>query len=143
MWVGKGLGAVAVVLGMGMMQQSAWAQGAPVSTPQLTDTPVAPPNTPAMRAAGIARDDSRHFGSAPDDPGRLATDLSTAATPEAVATAMRKVADWQLSQSQEYFSVFDRTKKLEGGYGRGARCTRGIWRRRRRWSEDRISRRDV
>jgi rhamnogalacturonyl hydrolase YesR len=99
---------------MGTMQQSAWAQGAPASPPQLTDTPVAPPNTPVMRAAGIARDDSRHFGSAPDDPGPLAKDLSPATTKAAVGAAMRKVADWQLSQSQEYFSVFDRTKNLDG-----------------------------
>src|ERR1035437_3876955 len=63
----------------------------PVSPPQLTDTPVAPPNTEAMRLAGIAKDNSREFGSDPDDPGPLAKDLSPAIKPEAVAKAVRKV----------------------------------------------------
>jgi rhamnogalacturonyl hydrolase YesR len=50
----------------------------------------------------------------PDDPGPLATDLSPKLKPKAVAAAMRKVADWQLAQSQEYFAVFDRTRQLDG-----------------------------
>jgi len=56
-----------------------------------------------MRLAGIAKDNSRKFGSDPDDPGALAKDLSPALTPDAVGTAMRKVADWQLARSQPYF----------------------------------------
>jgi unsaturated rhamnogalacturonyl hydrolase len=79
----------------------------PPPTPGLTDTPVAPPNTEAMRLAGIAKDNSRQFGSDPDDPGPLAKDLSAAITPEAVGAAMRKVADWQLAQSQKYFTTLD------------------------------------
>jgi unsaturated rhamnogalacturonyl hydrolase len=81
---------------------------------QLTDTPVAPPNTEAVRLAGIAKDDSREFGSDPDDPGPLAKDLSPAITPAAVAKAVRKVADWQLGQTQQYFITIDRAKQLDG-----------------------------
>jgi unsaturated rhamnogalacturonyl hydrolase len=81
---------------------------------QLTDTPVAPPNTEAVRLAGIAKDDSREFGSDPDDPGPLATDLSPAVTQAAVAKAVRKVADWQLGQTQQYFTTIDRAKQLDG-----------------------------
>jgi unsaturated rhamnogalacturonyl hydrolase len=54
----------------------------------------------------IDQDISRHVGDAPADPGPLATDLSTALTPEAIDKATRKVADWELSRSQPYF---DRT----------------------------------
>jgi unsaturated rhamnogalacturonyl hydrolase len=86
----------------------------PVSPPQLTDTPVAPPNTEAMRLAGIAKDNSREFGSDPDDPGPLAKDLSPAITTAAVGKAMRKVADWQLAQSQQYFTAIDRARQLDG-----------------------------
>jgi unsaturated rhamnogalacturonyl hydrolase len=81
---------------------------------QLTDTPVAPPNTEAIRLAGIAKDDSREFGSDPDDPGPLAKDLSPAITPKAVSAAVRKVADWQLGQTQQYFTTIDRAKQLDG-----------------------------
>src|SRR6185437_472550 len=57
----------------------------------------------AKQLAGIAKDNSRHFGDDPDDPGPLATDLSYKTSPAAVAKAMRKVADWQLDRSQPYF----------------------------------------
>jgi rhamnogalacturonyl hydrolase YesR len=86
----------------------------PPSTPGLTDTPVAPPNTEAMRLAGIAKDNSREFGSSPDDPGPLAKDLSPAITPAAVGAAMRKVADWELAQSQPYFTTIDKARQLDG-----------------------------
>jgi rhamnogalacturonyl hydrolase YesR len=56
----------------------------------------------------------RKFGSAPDDPGPLAKDISPAMKPKAIAAAMRKVADWQLAQSQQYFTVFDRARQLDG-----------------------------
>lgn len=81
---------------------------------QLTDTPVAPPNTEAMRLAGIAKDNSRQFGSDPDDPGPLAKNLSPAITPAAIDAAIRKVADWQLAQAQQYFTVVDKTRNLDG-----------------------------
>jgi rhamnogalacturonyl hydrolase YesR len=43
-------------------------------------------------------------GDSPDNPGPLARDLSPALKPAAVAKAMRKVGDWELSHSKEYFS---------------------------------------
>jgi rhamnogalacturonyl hydrolase YesR len=51
----------------------------------------------------IANNEMRHFGDAPENPGPLATDLSTSTKPKAVAKAMRKVADWQFKTSQPYF----------------------------------------
>ena len=109
MSVRRKLGVLAVAAGVcvGAIEERAVAQ-APASPPQLTDTPVAPPNTEAMRVAGITKDNSRHFGSDPDDPGPLATDLSPAMKKEAVEKAMRKVADWQLGQSQKWFTVVDK-----------------------------------
>jgi unsaturated rhamnogalacturonyl hydrolase len=56
-----------------------------------------------QQLAGIAKDNSRHFGDDPDDGGPLATDLSASLDPAAVGKAMRKVGDWQLARSQEYF----------------------------------------
>ena len=89
---------------------NAQAPAAPPSSAAqaLTDTPTAPPNTEAIRLAGIAKDNSRHFGNDPDDPGPLATDLSPAMTDAAVGAAMRKVADWQLGQSQKWFTVVEK-----------------------------------
>jgi len=117
MAVRRKLGVLAVAAGIcasGTTQESARSQQPGSPPPQLTDTPVAAPNTEAMRLAGIARDNSRHFGSDPDDPGPLAKDLSPALTPAAVGAVMRKVADWQLAQSQAYFTVVDRAKLLDG-----------------------------
>jgi rhamnogalacturonyl hydrolase YesR len=90
------------------------APAAPPTAPGLTDTPVAPPNTEATRLAGIDRDNSRMFGSSPDDPGPLATGLSPAITPISIGVAMRKVADWQLAQSQQYFTTIDKARQLDG-----------------------------
>jgi len=92
------------------LQTKAWAQAPSAAdqaraATQLTDTPVTPPNNEATRLAGITKDNSRHFGSDPDDPGPIATYLSPAMTPEAVGKAMRLVADWQLGQAEPYFSV--------------------------------------
>src|ERR1700754_3939215 len=56
-----------------------------------------------QQLAGIAKDNSRHFGDDPDDGGPIATDLSASLDPAAVGKAMRKVGDWQLARSQEYF----------------------------------------
>ena len=83
----------------------------PVSSPSAGDTPAAPAQ-PATRQLRPQVD--RHFGSVPDDPGPLATDVSPAITQKAVGAAMHKVADWQLAQSQEYFTVFDRSRQLDG-----------------------------
>jgi rhamnogalacturonyl hydrolase YesR len=43
-------------------------------------------------------------GDTPDQAGALATDLSGAMKPEAVANAMRKVGDWELARTREDFS---------------------------------------
>lgn len=56
-----------------------------------------------QQLAGIAKDNSRHFGDDPDDGGPLATDLSASLDPDAVGKAMRKVGDWQMDRSQQYF----------------------------------------
>ena len=58
--------------------------------------------TPAQ-LAGIAKDNSRHFGDDPDDGGPIATDLSGSLDPDAVGKAMRKVGDWQMARSEQYF----------------------------------------
>ncbi len=60
-------------------------------------------NATPQQLAGIAKDNSRHFGDDPDDAGPLAKDLSYKIAPAAVGKAMRKVADWQLARSQPYF----------------------------------------
>ena len=57
----------------------------------------------AAQLAGIAKDNSRHFGDDPDDGGPIAEDLSPSLAPAAVGVAMRKVADWQLTRSEPYF----------------------------------------
>jgi unsaturated rhamnogalacturonyl hydrolase len=56
-----------------------------------------------QQLAGIAKDNSRHFGDDPDDGGPMAKDLSPSLDPSAVGAAMRKVANWQLERSQPYF----------------------------------------
>jgi unsaturated rhamnogalacturonyl hydrolase len=116
MSVRRNLGVLAMaasVCTVGSIPSQAWSQQ-PSAASQLTDTPVAPPNTEALRLAGIAKDDSREFGSDPDNPGPLAKNLSPAIKPAPVAAAMRKVADWQLAQSQQYFTVIDKARMLDG-----------------------------
>lgn len=56
-----------------------------------------------QQLAGIAKDNSRHFGDDPEDGGPMATDLSPSLKPDDVGKAMRKVADWQLARSEPYF----------------------------------------
>ncbi len=60
-------------------------------------------NATPQQLAGIAKDNSRHFGDDPDNPGPLATDLAGSTNRADVEKAMRKVADWQLARSQPYF----------------------------------------
>lgn len=48
--------------------------------------------------------DGNAAGNAPDDPGPLATDLSPALKPKAIAAAMKKVADWQLVVAEPVFN---------------------------------------
>jgi len=83
--------AVAAICLYGMRPQIATAQQVSIehATPQ--------------QLAGIAKDNSRHFGDDPDDAGPIATDLSASLDPAAVGNAMRKVGDWQMARSEQYF----------------------------------------
>jgi len=133
MTIGRKLGLLTIVAGAcvaGTMQHGAWAQqavtpqSAPAASPQSAPaaSPQAAPAAPARRPQGtngtpvspdtVAR--SRKFGSVPDDPGPLAKDLSPKLKPKAISAAMRKVADWQLAESQQYFTVADRSRQLDG-----------------------------
>jgi len=69
-----------------------------------------------QQLAGIAKDNSRHFGDDPDDGGPMATDLSASLDPPTVGKAMRKVGDWQLARSQEYFDRIWTWSVLYGGF---------------------------
>ncbi len=130
---GRKLGLLAMAVGMCLfvtVQQGAWAQqpaspqaapaatpqtnGAPATSPQPNGAPAAAPNPAARGNGAVTGGITRKFGSAPDDPGPLAKGLSPKLKPKAVAAAMRKVADWQLAQSQQYFAAFDRSKQLDG-----------------------------
>ena len=62
---------------------------------------------PAAQVGGqktSTSDPSFGSGDTPAEAGPLATDLSPALTPEAVAKAMRKVGDWELAKARPDFS---------------------------------------
>jgi unsaturated rhamnogalacturonyl hydrolase len=61
-----------------------------------------PKPTPPMQAI-IDKDNGRHFGDSPADPGPLAKDLSPALKTADIDKAMRKVADWELVGNAPYF----------------------------------------
>ena len=63
------------------------------------DYPKPLPTTQAI----IDKDNGRHFGDSPADPGPLATGLSAALKPADIDVAMRKVADWELKRNSPYF----------------------------------------
>ncbi len=91
------------------------AQTPAVAPPTASSgTPAAPADPEAARLAFIIHENARHFGSDPDDPGPLAADLSPALQPAAIEKAMRKVADWQLAQSQQYFVATDTARQIDG-----------------------------
>jgi unsaturated rhamnogalacturonyl hydrolase len=81
-----------------------------------------PKPTPAMQA-GIDKDGSRHFGSAPADGGPMATGLSSKLEPADIDTAMRKVADWQLKESEPYFDRIWTWSVLYTGFMAASRAT--------------------
>ena len=58
----------------------------------------------ATGAAPGTQVDRNAAGDSPADPGPLATDLSSALTPEAVKAAMRKVANWQVSTGEPHYN---------------------------------------
>jgi len=61
-----------------------------------------PKPLPATQAI-IDKDNGRHFGDSPADPGPLATGLSPALNKVEIDKAMRKVADWELARNGPYF----------------------------------------
>jgi unsaturated rhamnogalacturonyl hydrolase len=89
--------------------------GATIVAPHAVSAQTSPLPTPAMQA-GIDKDTSRHFGNAPADPGPLATDLSPTLTTAAIDKVTRKVADWQLAQSQPYFDRIWTESVLYSGF---------------------------
>ncbi len=60
--------------------------------------------TPAQPKGKVVPTDFVASGSAPDDPGPLATNLSSAIQPKAISAAMKKVADWQVKVAEPDFS---------------------------------------
>jgi len=60
--------------------------------------------TPAPPKSAAVPVDRNSSGSAPDDPGPLATNLSSAIKPKAISAAMKKVADWQLRVAEPNFN---------------------------------------
>jgi len=83
------MGASVLFAAMTFASAVACAQKYPLPTPE--------------QQLGIDKDNARHFGDAPLDPGPIATDLSPAITPAAIDAAARKVADWQLARAEPYF----------------------------------------
>ena len=62
---------------------------------------------PCITVSGQKADDpyqSPNAGDTPANPGPLATDLSPAFAPRAIARAVRKVGDWELIQNQSHFN---------------------------------------
>jgi len=78
--------AAAVFLGAGCSFLS--AQTAPAAAPSAKVVPV----------------DGNAAGDAPDNPGPLATGLSSVIKPKAIAAAMKKVADWQVAYAEPHFN---------------------------------------
>ncbi|HEX3571266.1 MAG TPA: glycoside hydrolase family 88 protein [Acidobacteriaceae bacterium] len=103
----EALAIAAAVFTFGATHYAIAQEPAPAAPPALTDTPTAPPNTEQMRLKGIDRDNMRMFGSSPDDPGPLATDLSSAIAQKAIDAAARKVGDWELATFGPYFAKID------------------------------------
>lgn len=60
--------------------------------------------TPAQAKGEVIPTDRAASGSAPDDPGPLATNLSSAIQPKAISAAMKKVAAWQVKVAEPNFS---------------------------------------
>jgi unsaturated rhamnogalacturonyl hydrolase len=65
---------------------------------------VAQPKAPDAQAATPLAMERASAGDSPDDPGPLATDLSSALTQTAVRKAAQKVADWQLARAEPIFN---------------------------------------
>lgn len=59
---------------------------------------------PAHQKSAVLPVDRNAAGDAPDAPGPLATDLSSAIKPKAISAAMKKVADWELTVAEPSFN---------------------------------------
>ncbi|WP_353069279.1 glycoside hydrolase family 88 protein [Tunturibacter empetritectus] len=55
-------------------------------------------------AANVVPVDGNAAGDAPDDPGPLATGLSSELKPKAIDAAIKKVADWQVAYAEPHFN---------------------------------------
>jgi unsaturated rhamnogalacturonyl hydrolase len=64
----------------------------------------AQPKAPDGQATTPLSVERASAGDAPDDPGPLATDLSSALTHPAIRKAAQKVADWQLARAEPIFN---------------------------------------
>jgi len=84
--------------------------------PQMLAAQVSYDHATPAQLAGIAKDNSRHFGDDPDDAGPIATDLSGSLDPAAVGKAMRRVGDWQMARSEQYFDRIWTWSVLYGGF---------------------------
>jgi unsaturated rhamnogalacturonyl hydrolase len=60
--------------------------------------------SPAHKKSTVVPVDRKTAGDAPDDPGPLATNLSTAIEPKAISAAMKKVANWELTVAEPSFN---------------------------------------
>src|SRR5580700_11273973 len=61
-------------------------------------------SAPATGTQKVTPVDAHAAGDAPDDPGPLATGLSSEIKPKAIAAAMKKVADWQVAYAEPSFN---------------------------------------
>ena len=57
--------------------------------------------TPASAPVSVERES---VGDAPDNPGPLATGISSELKPKAIDAAMKKVADWQIAVAEPHFN---------------------------------------
>ncbi|MEO6817791.1 MAG: glycoside hydrolase family 88 protein [Edaphobacter sp.] len=80
---------------MGTLILGALLAGSSFSTQAQSATPKKPAVVPVDRNTA---------GDAPEDPGPLATNLSTAIKPKAISAAMKKVADWELTVAEPSFN---------------------------------------
>src|SRR5580704_4528997 len=62
-------------------------------------------NPPPPDASFNADAERQAAGDQPDDPGPLATDLSPKLTRADILKAMKKVADWQLKESESRYNI--------------------------------------
>src|ERR1700759_983687 len=69
----------------------------------------------ASTAAAPVSVEREHVGDAPNNPGPLATDLSSELKPKAIDAAMKKVGDWQGAVAGQHFNKQWTFAALYGG----------------------------